>query len=53
MQNVSFASTQPLSKTMSEKIRMIRDWCQNRTRPANKMESVVKNKDLTGRNIQA
>lgn len=34
----AFDNTQPLSKTMAEKIQAIRAWCQTRTRPANRIE---------------
>ncbi len=31
----AIASTRPLSQTMAEKLKVIQEWCENRTRPAN------------------
>jgi hypothetical protein len=35
----AFDSTQPISKTMQERLSALRAWCAARTRPANKKEA--------------
>jgi SpoVK/Ycf46/Vps4 family AAA+-type ATPase len=37
----AFDSTQPISKTMQERLGRLREWCKVRTRPANKTEPQV------------
>ena len=49
----AFDSTQPLSKTMAEKINAIRAWCAVRTRPANEEEQQEAPAIPTGRQVQA
>ena len=34
----AFDSTQPISKTMQERLQLLRNWCAARTRPANRKE---------------
>jgi AAA+ superfamily predicted ATPase len=48
----SFDSTNPLSKTMKEKIDAIRRWCERRTRPANTPEVAVPPPSASGRSVQ-
>ena len=47
----AFDSTNPLSKTMKEKIDKIRAWCEKRTRPANSPAVAVKTA-ASGRAVQ-
>jgi SpoVK/Ycf46/Vps4 family AAA+-type ATPase len=50
----AFDSTQPISKTMHERLTMIRNWCKARTRPANKSEvPTTVRAGATGRAIDA
>lgn len=49
----AFDSTNPLSKTMKEKIEAIRKWCETRTRPANTpVNESVTIPAQTGRQVQ-
>ena len=48
----AFDNTNPLSKTMKEKIDKIREWCERRTRPANSTMSAAAVTPATGRSVQ-
>lgn len=50
----AFDSTQPIAKTMQERLNDLRNWCKARTRPANKSDSVPIQAGRPGRavNIQ-
>lgn len=48
----AFDNTNPLSKTMREKIDKIREWCLKRTRPANSTPVPVPHSAPTGRSVQ-
>lgn len=48
----AFDNTNPLSKTMKEKIDAIRRWCERRTRPANTLATPTTVVQSTGRSVQ-
>ena len=48
----AFDNTNPLSKTMKEKIDKIRAWCERRTRPANSTVTAAVSALPTGRSVQ-
>ena len=48
----AFDNTNPLSKTMKEKIDKIREWCERRTRPANTPEQQTQVVATSGRSVQ-
>jgi AAA+ superfamily predicted ATPase len=50
----AFDSTQPISKTMQERLTALRNWCKARTRPANKAEVLTQVRaGVAGRSIEA
>lgn len=50
----AFDSTQPLSRTMKEKLTALKAWCDARTRPANKQEATVSTSvGAPGRRVEA
>lgn len=50
----SFDSTQPIAKTMQEKITHLRNWCRARTRPASRIEAPAQTRVGTaGRQMDA
>jgi SpoVK/Ycf46/Vps4 family AAA+-type ATPase len=50
----AFGNTQPLSKTMAEKLEAIKRWCESRTRPANQPENIAQPVNKSGgRSIEA
>lgn len=49
----AFDSTQPIAKTMQEKLTALRNWCRARTRPANKAEAAPARVGVAGRAIEA
>jgi AAA+ superfamily predicted ATPase len=50
----AFDSTQPIAKTMLERLQLLRNWCAARTRPANRKEvSVQAQMGVAGRRIDA
>ena len=48
----AFDSTQPIAKTMEERLTALRNWCAARTRPANKKEATAR-VGVAGRAIEA
>jgi SpoVK/Ycf46/Vps4 family AAA+-type ATPase len=49
----AFDSTQPIAKTMQERLQLLRNWCAARTRPANRKEVAVSRVGALGRSIDA
>ena len=49
----AFDSTQPIAKTMQERLTNLRNWCRARTRPANKADQQTVRAGVAGRQIDA